>query len=144
MPSGSPSVVESGDEIGTLAQSFNLMASPTSSGGGNEAGVFRDRLTRAPVAAHVDPRSSRSSFTPAIRPPHAEAGSPHRLHRPERLSACSGSRIRSSKCRAFAPGVWSSTGSRSISPRLVDRVVEELHPQAEEAGIVLKHERARV
>src|SRR5206468_2051040 len=54
-----------------------LDGKPAARGGGDEDGVLRDRLARAPVAAHVDPWRGRPRARGHPRPAHPEAGPPH-------------------------------------------------------------------
>jgi signal transduction histidine kinase len=135
-----PIVVESGDEIGTLAQSFNLMASQLRQAEETKREFF------ATVSHEL--RSPLTSIRGAVDLLHA--GHPGRLTPKQgRLTDCIGQSaerllrlanqiLEMSRLRA---GCVELDWKPLDLARLVDRVVEELHPQAEEAGIVLKHER---
>src|SRR3989441_685867 len=81
-------VRESLDELMAAARALvQLDGESAAPAGGDEAGVLRHRLPRAPVAAHVDPRCRRPPSRARSRPPHGKAGAPDRHHRAELRAA---------------------------------------------------------
>jgi signal transduction histidine kinase len=134
-----PIAIESGDEIATLAQSFNLMASQLRQAEAAKREFF------ATVSHEL--RSPLTSIRGAVDLLHA--GDPGPLtekqmrltdiigQSSERLLRLANQILEMSRLRA-------GCGELDCKPldlaRLVDNVVEELHPQAEEAGVALEHE----
>jgi signal transduction histidine kinase len=135
-----PIAVESRDEIGALARSFNLMASQLRQTEEAKREFF------ATVSHEL--RSPLTSIRGAVDLLHA--GDPGPLtERQERLTDIIGQSsgrllrlanqiLEMSRLRA---GIVDLDWKPLDLAGLVDRVVEELHPQAEEAGVTLERER---
>jgi signal transduction histidine kinase len=135
-----PITVQSRDEIGTLARSFNLMASQLRQTEETKREFF--------VTVSHELRSPLTSIRGAVDLLHAGAPGPL-TESQERLTdiiALSSARLlrlanqilEMSRLRA---GLAELDRKPLDLAGLVDRVVEELHPQAEEAGVALEHER---
>jgi len=134
-----PIVIESRDEIGALARSFNLMASELRQ-------VEQAKREFFETVSH-ELRSPLTSIRGAVDLLHT--GDPGPLtERQERLTDVIGQSserllrlanqiLEMSRLRA---GLMELERKALDLAGLVDRVVEELHPQAEAAGVVLKHE----
>jgi len=134
-----PIVIESDDEIATLARSFNLMASQLRQAEEAKREFF------ATVSHEL--RSPLTSIRGAVDLLHA--GDPGPLTKKqvrltdsigqssERLLRLANQILEMSRLRAG--GVELDWKPLDLA-RLVDRVVEELHPQAEEAGVALEQE----
>src|SRR5438105_15501577 len=134
-----PIAIESGDEIATLARSFNLMASQLRQAEEAKREFF------ATVSHEL--RSPLTSIRGAVDLLHA--GDPGPLTKKqvrltdsigqssERLLRLANQILEMSRLRAG--GVELDWKPLDLA-RLVDRVVEELHPQAEEAGVALEQE----
>jgi signal transduction histidine kinase len=134
-----PIVIESGDEIATLARSFNLMASQLRQAEEAKREFF------ATVSHEL--RSPLTSIRGAVELLHA--GEPGSLTEKQvRLTDCIGQS--SERLLRLANQILEMSRLRAGCveldrkpldlSRLVERVVEELHPQAEEAGVALEHE----
>jgi signal transduction histidine kinase len=134
-----PIAVESDDEIAALARSFNLMASQLRQAEEAKREFF------ATVSHEL--RSPLTSIRGAVDLLHA--GDPGPLtekqvrltdsigQSSERLLRLANQILEMSRLRAGRVELdWKPLDLA----RLVDRVVEELHPQAEEAGVALEHE----
>jgi signal transduction histidine kinase len=133
-----PIAVESDDEIGALARSFNLMASQLRQAEEAKRGFF------ATVSHEL--RSPLTSIRGAVD--LLRAGGPGPLtekqvrltdsigQSSERLLRLANQILEMSRLRA---GCVELDWKPLDLARLVDRVVEELHPQAEEAGVALEH-----
>jgi signal transduction histidine kinase len=134
-----PIAVESDDEIAALARSFNLMASQLRQAEEAKREFF------ATVSHEL--RSPLTSIRGAVDLLHA--GDPGPLtekqvrltdsigQSSERLLRLANQILEMSRLRAGRVELdWKPLDLA----RLVDRVVEELHPQAEEAGVALAHE----
>src|SRR3989442_13917025 len=87
-----------------------LDGEPAPPDGGDESRVLRERLARAPVAAHVDPRLDRASPRRRPRTAHGETETPHGHHRAELRAAAP---ARQSDPRDVAP----AGGARGAPPR---------------------------
>ena len=134
-----PIVIESRDEIGALAGSFNLMASELRQ-------VEQAKREFFETVSH-ELRSPLTSIRGAVDLLHT--GNPGPLtERQERLTDVIGQSserllrlanqiLEMSRLRA---GLMELERKALDLAGLVDRVVEELHPQAEAAGVALKHE----
>jgi signal transduction histidine kinase len=135
-----PIVVESRDEIGALARAFNSMASQ----------LHRLEETKQQFFASVshELKSPLTSIRGAIDLLHTGAPGPL-TDRQERLTAIIGQSaermlglanqiLEFSRLRA---GFVELDRKPLDLAALVERVVEELHPQAEEAGVALERER---
>jgi signal transduction histidine kinase len=134
-----PIVIDSRDEIGALARSFNSMASELRQ-------VEEAKRTFFETVSH-ELRSPLTSIRGAVDLLHA--GDPGTLtERQERLTDIIGQSserllrlanqiLEMSRLRA---GLMELERKPLDLAGLVDRVVEELHPQAEEAGVSLEHE----
>jgi signal transduction histidine kinase len=135
-----PIAVESRDEIGTLARSFNLMASQ----------LRQTEETKREFFATVshELRSPLTSIRGAVDLLHEGAPGPltERQERltsiiaqsSERLLRLANQILEMSRLHA---GLVELDRKPLDLAGLVDRVVEELHPQAEEAGVALERER---
>jgi len=134
-----PIVIESGDEIATLARSFNLMASQLRQAEEAKREFF------ATVSHEL--RSPLTSIRGAVDLLHA--GDPGPLtERQVRLTDSIGQS--SARLLRLANQILEMSRLRAGCveldwkpldlAQLVDRVVEELHPQAEEAGVAFEHE----
>jgi signal transduction histidine kinase len=135
-----PIVIESGDEIGALASSFNSMASQLRQAEEAKQEFF------ATVSHEL--RSPLTSIRGAVDLLHQRASDPLTENQ-ERLTAIIGQSsdrllrlanqiLEISRLRA---GIVELDRQPVDLAELVDRVVEELHPQAEEGGVDLEHER---
>jgi len=134
-----PIAIESGDEIAALARSFNLMASQLRQAEEAKREFF------ATVSHEL--RSPLTSIRGAVDLLHA--GNPRSLTKKqarltnsiaqssERLLRLANQILEMSRLRA---GCVELDRKPLDLARLVDRVVEELHPQAEEASVALEHE----
>jgi signal transduction histidine kinase len=134
-----PIVVESGDEIATLAQSFNLMASQLRQAEEAKREFFatvshelRSPLTSIRGAVDLLHVGNPGPLTEKqVRLTHSIGQSSDRLLR------LANQILEMSRLRAGCAELdWRPLDLAG----LVDRVVEELHPQAEEAGVALEHE----
>jgi signal transduction histidine kinase len=137
---GKPIAIESRDEIGALARSFNLMASQLRQTEETKRAFF------ATVSHEL--RSPLTSIRGAIDILHE--GTPGPLtERQERLTniiALSSERLlglanQILEMSRLQAGLVELDRKPLDLAELVDRVVEELHPQAEEAGVALERER---
>jgi signal transduction histidine kinase len=134
-----PIVVDSRDEIGALARSFNAMASELRQ-------VEEMKQAFFATLAH-ELRSPLTSIRGAVD--LLQMGAPGLLSEKqerltkiiglssERLLRLTNAILELSRCRA---GLVELDRKPLDLAGLVDRVVEELHPQAEEAGVVLERE----
>ena len=134
-----PIVIESRDEIGALARSFNLMASELRQGEAAKREFFE-------TVSH-ELRSPLTSIRGAVDLLHT--GDPGPLterqarltdiigQSSERLLRLANQILEMSRLRA---GLMELERKPLDLAGLVDRVVEELHPQAEEAGVALDRE----
>jgi signal transduction histidine kinase len=134
-----PIAVESSDEIGALARSFNSMASQLRQAEEAKREFF------ATISHEL--RSPLTSIRGAVDLLHG--GDPGPLtekqvrltdsigQSSERLLRLANQILEMSRLRA---GCVELDWKPLDLARLVDRVVEELHPQAEEAGVALEHE----
>jgi signal transduction histidine kinase len=138
-----PIAVERDDEIGALARSFNLMASQLRQAEEAKREFF------ATVSHEL--RSPLTSIRGAVDLLHA--GDPGPLTEKQvRLTDCIGQS--SERLLRLANQILEMSRLRAGRveldwkpldlARLVDRVVEELHPQAEEAGVALEREYWRI
>jgi signal transduction histidine kinase len=138
-----PIAVERDDEIGALARSFNLMASQLRQAQEAKREFF------ATVSHEL--RSPLTSIRGAVDLLHA--GDPGPLTEKQvRLTDCIGQS--SERLLRLANQILEMSRLRAGRveldwkpldlARLVDRVVEELHPQAEEAGVALEREYWRI
>jgi signal transduction histidine kinase len=135
-----PITVQSRDEIGTLARSFNLMASQLRQTEETKREFF--------VTVSHELRSPLTSIRGAVDLLHAGAPGPL-TESQERLTAIIA--LSSARLLRLANQILEMSRLRAGLAELdrkpldlaglVDRVVEELHPQAEEAGVALEHER---
>lgn len=135
-----PIVIESGDEIGALASSFNSMASQLRQAEEAKQEFF------ATVSHEL--RSPLTSIRGAVDLLHQRASDPltenqERLtdiigQSSDRLLRLANQILEISRLRA---GIVELDRQPVDLAELVDRVVEELHPQAEEGGVDLEHER---
>jgi signal transduction histidine kinase len=135
-----PIVVESHDEIGALASSFNRMASQLRETEDAKQQFFA-------IVSH-ELRSPLTSIRGAVDLLHERAPEPltenqHRLteiiaQSSERLLRLANQILEMSRLRAGFAEIERKPLDLSA---LVERVVEELHPQAEEAGLALERER---
>ena len=137
---GEPIAVESRDEIGALARSFNLMAS--------QLRQMEEAKREFFATVSHELRSPLTSIRGAVDLLHA--GDPGPLtERQERLTDIIGQSsgrllrlanqiLEMSRLRA---GIVDLDWKPLDLAGLVDRVLEELHPQAEEAGVTLERER---
>jgi signal transduction histidine kinase len=135
-----PIVIESRDEIGALATSFNRMASQLRQTEEAKQQFFA-------VVSH-ELRSPLTSIRGAVDLLHQHTPDPltenqHRLteiiaRSSERLLRLANQILEMSRLRA---GFAELERKPLDLAALVDRVVEELHPQAEEAGLALERER---
>src|SRR3989442_9650191 len=91
-----------------------LDGEPAPPDGGDESRVLRERLARAPVAAHVDPRLDRASPRRRPRTAHGETETPHGHHRAELRAAAP---ARQSDPRDVAPA-GGARGARPPNPRI--------------------------
>jgi signal transduction histidine kinase len=134
-----PIAVESSDEIGALARSFNSMASQLRQAEEAKREFF------ATISHEL--RSPLTSIRGAVDLLHG--GDPGPLTEKQvRLTDSIGQS--SERLLRLANQILEMSGLRAGCveldwkpldlARLVDRVVEELHPQAEEAGVALEHE----
>ena len=135
-----PIAVESRDEIGALARSFNSMAS--------QLRQMEETKREFFAAVSHELRSPLTSIRGAIDLLHQGAPGPltqkqERLtsivaQSSERLLGLANQILEMSRLRA---GLVELDRKPLDLAELVDRVVEELHPQAEEAGVALQCER---
>jgi signal transduction histidine kinase len=135
-----PIAVESRDEIGALARSFNLMAS--------QLRQMEETKREFFAAVSHELRSPLTSIRGAIHLLHERGREPltenqRRLtdivaQSAERLLGLTNQILDMSRLRA---GLVELDRKPLDLAGLVDRVVEELHPQAEEAGVALECER---
>ena len=135
-----PIAVESRDEIGALAQSFNLMASQLRQTEEAKQEFF------ATVSHEL--RSPLTSIRSAVdllhrRAPDDLTENQQRLteiiaHSSERLLRLANQILELSRLRASLTELDRQPVDVA---QLVERVLEELHPQAEEAGVTLERER---
>jgi signal transduction histidine kinase len=135
-----PITVESRDEIGALARSFNSMAS--------QLRQMEETKREFFAAVSHELRSPLTSIRGAIDLLHQGAPGPltqkqERLtsivaQSSERLLGLANQILEMSRLRA---GLVELDRKPLDLAELVDRVVEELHPQAEEAGVALQCER---
>jgi len=135
-----PITVESRDEIGALARSFNSMAS--------QLRQMEETKREFFAAVSHELRSPLTSIRGAIDLLHQGAPGPltqkqERLtsivaQSSERLLGLANQILEMSRLRA---GLVELDRKPLDLAELVDRVVEELHPQAEEAGVTLQCER---
>src|SRR3989454_1449229 len=135
-----PIAIDSRDEIGALARSFNSMASQ----------LRRMEETKAEFFASVshELRSPLTSIRGAVDLLHEGAPGPLTKKQgrltdiiglsSERLLRLANQILEMSRLRA---GLVELNRQPLDLAMLVDRVVEELHPQAEEAGVALERER---
>src|SRR3989440_3119364 len=135
-----PIVVESRDEIAALARSFNSMASQLREVEEMKTGVFAtvSRELRPPPqavhgAAHLLPQGVPGPLTEKQERLMDIIGQSS-----ERLLRLVNQILETSRLRA---GLVELDRKPLNLAWLVDRVVEEIHPQAEEAGITLERER---
>jgi signal transduction histidine kinase len=135
-----PIAVESRDEIGALARSFNLMAS--------QLRQVEEAKQQFFAAVSHELRSPLTSIRGAINLLHARTIEPltsnqERLtdiieRSSERLLGLANQILEVSRLRA----AHAELDRKPLDlAELVDRVIEELHPQAEEAGVTLECER---
>ena len=129
------------DEVGVLARSFNAMAARLRQHDEMKEEFFatlshelRSPLTSVREAAHLlRRRRARARSRPSRRGWSRSSGA--------RPTGCCGSSTRSSTSRGCAPGCCRSAAGRSTSSALVARALDELRPQADEAGVTLQRER---
>ena len=134
-----PIAVESRDEIGALARSFNLMASQLRQ-------IEETKQEFFATLSH-ELRSPLTSIRGAVDLLHTAAPGPLTAKQ-ERLTTIIG--LSSERLLRLANQILELSRLRAgleldrkplDLAGLVDRVVEELHPQAEEAGVALERER---